>query len=103
MERKFTPGPWVPCFFNGARAGIDATPSELSVIRMGEGDDNSGVYGNTDEEAIFNTYLIAAAPDMFDALVAIQTTLYDQNSSYGKQIAAALSKATGTQPKREGE
>lgn len=66
----------------GYRKGLDANPY-----------DDSGVRGKTRKEAIANAYLIAAAPDLLEALeeaVACPTT-----GNWYEKAAAAIVKAKG--------
>ena len=66
-KEKFTPGPWrVMGPYGGiTRPGIDAdlNGSKRSIIICGTEEDERGIVG------ISNAFLIAAAPDMYAALV----------------------------------
>lgn len=58
-----TPGPW---YFRqaGNCLGISSLSTGISIV-------TSGVHGRTDEEAVANARLMAAAPEMFAVLVEI--------------------------------
>ena len=90
---KHTPGPWhinenCPTAVNG--------PTEAPGVIVDLADNCD------DEEAIPNAQLIAAAPEMLDALEAITTS--DKNGRFGfpnfdaaiRQCLAAIAKAKGT-------
>jgi hypothetical protein len=65
-----TPGPWSP--FLGERAeypGIDHDHG--SLIIFGENGELCGIRGKTKQERQANAYLIAAAPDLLEALEEI--------------------------------
>jgi hypothetical protein len=86
MNTKHTPGPWsADLVCNKVRANdgeieICRTYSDVSIA---------------EENA--NAVLIAAAPDMLDALQAIVDAFGDQNSLLIDQCKAALNKAIGKQ------
>jgi hypothetical protein len=70
---KHTPGPWTLFQDQSVRhyAGIEA--GKLSIVAIGYPElipamDDSGVHGRTEEEALANALLIAAAPDLLEAL-----------------------------------
>lgn len=62
-ETKFTPGPWVvdPKYSRDIQApdGLDVATCCLSILNR---------KATTEEESIANAALIAAAPDMYEAL-----------------------------------
>lgn len=75
MKTRFTPGPWVvhrnSAFWevNPANGGDDGLPFTVAdVCSSAPGDPDGGL-----QEA--NARLIAASPEMHDALVAIETVL----------------------------
>lgn len=67
-QATHTPGPWTT-YREGERWGIEA-PSD-SIVVFGDSRDACGVYGKDTEEMKANARLIAAAPDMLEALEAI--------------------------------
>jgi hypothetical protein len=71
----FTPGPWEVFFPTdpdacAVRPGIDAI-SGPTLILWGTDEDGEGVYGETPEQAKANARLIAAAPELYEALKKI--------------------------------
>jgi len=105
---KHTLGPW--SIFTDEKhkhnAGIEA--DGFSIICIGYPDeklamDDSGVHGRTEEEAQANARLIAAAPDLLEALEAIMDSdLWEWNGSAAfwlqDKVKAAIAKAKGEQP-----
>jgi len=97
---KHTPGPWTLFQDQSVRhyAGIEA--GKLSIVSIGYPDelnpiDDSGVHGRTDEEALANAYLIAAAPDLLEALENLEN---DDNSipyHAWDMVQSAIAKAKG--------
>ena len=68
-----TPGEW-SVFTDkdgviGAWPGIEA--GRLSIVIWGDKEEYCGVRGNTNEEALANARLIAAAPDLLETLKAL--------------------------------
>jgi len=92
---EHTKGEWIlsaGCFARQVKTYV--TNTDLEVI--------AGVEANTEKEVLANAHLIAAAPDMYEALKSIDDYLsapYPENMKL-KQIAAdklviALNKAEG--------
>lgn len=71
-KHTYTPGPWHIYASDGYRPGIDADNESYSVIIFGEMDSKEGVQGRTIDEAQANARLIAAAPDLYEALSIVQ-------------------------------
>ena len=96
---KGTPGPWAVCSgINAAdRPGIEAPGFRLSIVVYGTDDDEEGVFGRTGQEAEANARLIAAAPDLLealqDALCALECCGKDFPAA--TKASAAIAKATG--------
>ena len=97
MEAKFTPGPWSQGR-NGHNAayiyaGDEAVASVYGIpLHTRVSDVQTEKFAN----GMANARLIAAAPDMFEALRAIHEQLVKQDINFGPLIAdaeAALSKA----------
>lgn len=113
MSTKHTPGPWSVFTGLGGSSyifpGIESEASGCSVIIFGEKDgDESGVRGRSPDEARANARLIAAAPDLLEALRLWQVwddTPRDRGGKLGpKGLAwtafdnarkASIAKATG--------
>ncbi|CAB4156064.1 hypothetical protein UFOVP673_37 [uncultured Caudovirales phage] len=109
---KHTPGPW--SIFTDDKhkhnAGIEA--ENFSIVTIGyfdetPGIDDSGVKGNTEEEALANAHLIAAAPDLLEALEKCAAVIGapqeghwatddEVNDAYDSAVAA-INKAKGEQ------
>src|SRR5688572_5645975 len=73
MDTKHTPGPW-GLFRSGysARFGVEGDDEKFSVVVYGTKDEpDKGVQGRTEDEANANARLIAAAPDMLQALESV--------------------------------
>ena len=103
-ERKWTPGEW--SVYQVEREtywpGIDA--GRTSIVIWGDQQENNGVQGDTLEEAKANAHLIAAAPDLYEALDKLYAWIMKPNSEDDDidndvatfmQCRAALSKARG--------
>lgn len=79
MEKsKHTPGPWK--VFNSKyayRPGIEA--EEFSVVIFGEISESCGVDGRTEDEKEANAKLIAAAPELLEALRYSRRFLNSEN------------------------
>jgi hypothetical protein len=103
-ETKFTPGPWAI-----REASFDGE-YEVYPIRPGEDLEGFGEWaavatvseGGDDEPAKANAHLIAAAPEMLEALRAVEDSgvlIGRGNEAVGKEamslVRAALSKALG--------
>lgn len=98
IEAKHTPGPWAvtDCAIGGP--SVTAGKSVIADIRT-----FGGVHANGEQntKTLANASLIAAAPDLLDALKALTHSLDvedlvhdDQRSSFAAAIAA-IDKATG--------
>lgn len=64
-----TPGPWsifIPEAVESERPGIVSKDGDIVI--WGDVEDDAGVYGNGRDEEMANARLIAAAPDLLDAL-----------------------------------
>lgn len=97
QEAKHTPGPWVA---NGRYIG---TPNHKSFIA--ECKDQNGNWTN-EPMAVANARLIAAAPELLEALQAIERHHVEQNRLKGRDegksktltiARAAIAKATGSE------
>jgi len=110
---KHTPGPWSvydhfghPEIFSDSFSVIVYYQSEIDTIV----DDDSGVHGMNDNEMLTNIHLIAAAPDLLEALQELYSSpLPDSGcmdrSSFGiylsnynaalRKAKEAITKATG--------
>lgn len=101
-----TPGPWRTNTAGSAKAGKPFNITEIYVYAPGTQDDTAicadVIDPVTQEPSEANARLIAAAPDMLDALIAINTlfefTDIQQASNAHEQVRSAISKATGANP-----
>lgn len=93
---RFTPGPWE--VFHAERPGIDAATCEQSIVIYGEGDDEAGIGGDGPEESLANAYLIAAAPELFEACKAALGAFERNDAIDWSILSRALAKALGEQP-----
>ncbi len=99
-ETKFTPGPWV---INKTYATmlIITGQSDMDVCQVDAGYDSDLSQYSADDEEQANAHLIAAAPELYDALSGL--LYHDENGigeGYDEVIEAArlaLAKARGEQ------
>ena len=89
---KHTPGPWY-IYEDGDSPGIEA--SACSIVVFGLEEDDGGVGGRTTEEAKANARLIAAAPDLLEALQHLMVAHGEQLDYAFQQAQDAIAKATG--------
>ena len=84
MENKFTPGPWKVGY--RVAYGWDIGPSPLKwAASVNDGD----ILGAGDGEGLANAHLIAAAPDMYEALKeALATIEYVKEYVEGMGLSA---------------
>lgn len=94
-ERKWTPGKW--SVYEVEREtywpGIDA--GRTSIVVWGDQQENNGVQGDTLEEAKANAHLIAAAPDLYEALDRLVRYINAPSTEAYLSARAALAKARG--------
>lgn len=117
MSEKHTPGPWVIGFHDGTGSGAEEdsgayvtvpthpTTSDAETILVVRGGTNDwggavGVVGRTQAEKEANARLIAAAPDLLEALNKI-TDQMDRNR--GRCDVATYNLACDAIEKAEGE
>jgi hypothetical protein len=102
MENKHTPGPWTTYGLNEYDCpGVESKSSEsISIVVFGNSlDENAGVLGRTVEEAKANARLIAAAPELLEALENIIDDLTEeyqlraQSYTDGEPLTGALRSA----------
>lgn len=88
MEKKHTPGPWSA---EECRSGfaVYAYKSGDAVVRT---EDDEGRYGTIANEA--NARLIAAAPELLEALIGV-VKVADRATKEFDKARAAISKAIG--------
>lgn len=94
-ESKYTPGPWEL----GTRRQVLATSKRgLLVAQIATGTVTSTIGSSQidEEEAASNARLIAAAPDLLEALKDARFSLYG-NGPGNPKIDAAIAKAEGHQ------
>lgn len=107
MSNKHTPGPWRvsdQCATIIKRDFRMIGSNEGELIANTAGHPNSGFFPS-DEEAIANARLIAAAPDLLEALQHIMRCIpiggfvqIHHGSSTWRQISDAIGKAAGDAP-----
>lgn len=102
-KHKHTPGPWRVTDLD-QHPGIENHNESVSIIIFGYRKgldtnpyDDSGVRGKTRKEAIANAHLIAAAPDLLEALESIVECLEysDDPPACMAMARAAIAKAKG--------
>jgi hypothetical protein len=98
MEAKHTPGPWkaIEWTCHSRTTVVTAYGHEKVVTDCAPGP----VSGYLDAEAEANAQLIAAAPEMYTALVSLLPMLYngfepDNQSKAYRTVEAVISKALG--------
>lgn len=97
-ERKWTKGEWKSYQYEGVThwPGIEA--GSTSIVVWGREWENEGVQGESLDEANANANLIAAAPDLYEALEALVLNLEEGDFISTTRIdaaIAALAKARG--------
>jgi hypothetical protein len=117
MGNPWTEGPW-SVFAEGVNYGIEA--GEQSIVVYGSDDDEThGVLGESREKMQANARLISSAPELFDALSAVDRDwteafpegpdgnlewcgglgcMSDKTAEIWRGIRAALAKARGETP-----
>lgn len=95
MGTKHTPGPWIQ--HDKASMAILGKNGFL-VANCGGHFDSRRESGELEKEHQANARLIAAAPELLEALTAmVETHYWDQEFPAFKQARAAIHKATGEQ------
>lgn len=91
-----TPGPWGN-YEEGDYWGVETPSVSIVVWGNAEDGDDGGVRGKTIEEARANARLIAAAPDLLEALKAFVKAGdgHDDFTELWPVAAAAIAKAEG--------
>jgi len=103
MENKHTPGPWHPVYISGVCTSIGNTDGDgyyelIADMILPETD---AEYEEQKANIEANAKLIAAAPEMLDALIAAKDAiddLMDIADGYDKdleKVLSAIKKATG--------
>lgn len=96
-KTKFAPGPWhviwpMAAGLGMSRPGIDA--GNQTIIEAGAEDDDCGVFGYTPQECDANARLIAAAPDLAEALAAL-TDWHEWSLEQSERAADEFKRETG--------
>jgi hypothetical protein len=108
MSAQHTPGPWyVLPASPDENPGIEASDLPLSIVVWGCAQnclDDGGGRGRTAEEAIANAALIAAAPEMLEALESVWPFLQedDGNGCNSPPYQAAINAARAAISKAKG-
>lgn len=99
MSAKHTPGPWsiITSETCDLYAGIESDDFSIVVIGYPEEDDDGGVRGKTPEEALANAHLIAAAPELLEALIELRNFYIEMTGLPPVAANAAIAKAKGEQ------
>lgn len=105
-KSQHTPGPWRATDLD-QHPGIENHDESVSIVIFGYRKgldsnhyDDSGVRGKTRKEAIANAHLIAAAPDLLEALENVLSEIFIWESEHGLhpyaiKARAAIAKAKG--------
>ena len=99
-ELKATPGPWaydVTVAFSD-RPDLPCVVDEYRLIVAQCWDD-----GHSDDECEANAHLIAAAPDLYEALDALEYQLGGETDAVKRRFADVRSKARAALAKARGE
>lgn len=101
-DTKFTPGPWRAAPFSsvvGCPIGAQPDPKKNTIIVAGTRSAVAQEPGAFRAEVEANSYLIAAAPEMYEALVLLDSmdgwTPEDEWDAAWQKARAALAKARG--------
>ena len=96
MTAKHTPGPWVVRTIDQSLATVETQDGEYIICAAAQlrGDD----WKTEHAERKANARLIAAAPELLEALQFVMTASGEQLSTAFEQAQAAIAKATGEQP-----
>ena len=101
METKHTPGPWKVFNLSDAYPGIEAVNGgrRYTIVVYGDADEYCGIRGDSPETRLANAHLIAAAPDLLEALKALvnQHDVYHQPmiNEIAVKARTAIAKAEG--------
>jgi hypothetical protein len=101
MSTQHTPGPWIGA---GPSFGDPFPRYTTSIVTEREHDDEGIVeicelpFHHRDDENEANARLIAAAPDLLEALQFVMSAHGEQLDTAFAQAHAAIAKATGEQP-----
>ena len=91
METKHTPGPWA--YHNTPTPFIHVAAGGLPICQIY----TSTAHGQSMGEQFANAHLIAAAPELLEALQFVMTASGEQLGTAFEQAQAAIAKATGEQ------
>lgn len=97
---KHTPGPWVAQIDKHIKRGRKPLP-RMALVMVGGGQAIDCTYSGVDfEESAANARLIAAAPEMLEALKAALGFLEDEGvlGDLPDEMRAAIAKAEGRTP-----
>lgn len=97
----YTPGPWSVFGDPNDHPGIEADDLAISVVVYGEPCEvEAGIQGRTSDEAWANARLIAAAPDLLEALEALEMRVRVVVGAHAPELKgarAAIAKARGSE------
>jgi hypothetical protein len=99
MDAKFTPGPWE---ISGGNLDIRSNAGGMKFIARINQPAETNALTPTDQASLANAHLIAAAPELFEALFALLSAIETTQSIPGPKgqelrgmAHAALAKAKG--------
>lgn len=93
MAREITGGEWTPCFGEKDKLGVVGTKVQGIAL----------VCGENENKKLWNTQLIAAAPELYDALELIYKLHCDGEFSLPDKHYIAITKAATALSKAQGE
>jgi len=95
MTAKHTPGPWAVRTIDQSLATVETQDGEYNICTAAQlrGDD----WQTEHAERKANARLIAAAPELLEALQFVMTASGEQLGTAFEQAQAAIAKATGEQ------
>ena len=93
---KHTPGPWTVCEHSWSRTGIYSASHPIAALDIYE---EATEETQEDWERVMsaNAHLIAAAPDLLEALQSVMKMM-NSPGEWHQEVRAAIAKATGGQP-----
>lgn len=112
MSTKYTPGPWFHNkhpYDNQDEYVLNVEPdtelefrsSQLATVHRNTDNHSLGLKRRSKEETEANAHLIAAAPDLLEALKGLMDSAADGGRPYGEareKAEAAIEKAEGRKP-----
>lgn len=94
---KPTPGPWSVCEHSWCETSIRAPSTDHALCRLDINHATEESQEADEAQMAANARLIAAAPELLEALQFVMTAAGEQLSTAFEQAQAAIAKATGEQ------